>query len=86
LGMSFGNTMRIGEKDDVDYFSRSQPVTPGTDHILATSPASARTPMREIEERWPGKGKSVTEPSSPELTYKRLFHRDGAGENPEGAK
>jgi TAG lipase/steryl ester hydrolase/phospholipase A2/LPA acyltransferase len=86
LGMSFGNTMRAGGKDDVDYFSRSQPVTPGTDHILATSPASARTPMRGIEERWPRKGESITEPSSPELTYKRLFHRVGAGEEPKGAK
>ncbi|TVY34554.1 Lipase [Lachnellula subtilissima] len=64
----------------IDFFSSSQPVTARTDHVLATSPASARsnigltlspTAITPIERS--SLGQSKTEPSSPEFIYRRLF-------------
>ncbi|KAJ8069980.1 hypothetical protein OCU04_000384 [Sclerotinia nivalis] len=68
----------------LDFFSRNQPVTSGRDRVLATSPSFIRngpgfiyspTAISPIEKRPRGERKSVTEPNSPELNYKRLFHQ-----------
>lgn len=67
----------------LDIFSRNQPVTPGTDRVLATSPSfirnscftysSATTSQTERKQR---RAKmSATEPNSPELSYKRFIHQ-----------
>ena len=84
LGLYYNasNEHRASAPGIIDFFSSSQPITPGTDHVLATSPVSSRSNIgiplsmtRSVEERrkaadW----KSVTAPSSPEMRYKRLFH------------
>ncbi|KAA8576479.1 hypothetical protein MFRU_009g03220 [Monilinia fructicola] len=68
----------------LDIFSRNQPITPGTDRVLATSPSVIRnavgfpyssTAILPIEKRPRGEGQSVTEPNSPELSYMKLFHQ-----------
>jgi len=72
------------QSQEIDFFSASQPVTPRTDHVLATSPASTRMNVGldlSMSSTSPvgttSKAKdwnSVTAPSSPERRYKRLFH------------
>jgi TAG lipase/steryl ester hydrolase/phospholipase A2/LPA acyltransferase len=69
------------ESDEMlDFFSSSQPVTSGTDHVLATSPLSSRAniglALSPISTRLTGDfaKKSATAPSSPEARYKRIFH------------
>jgi TAG lipase/steryl ester hydrolase/phospholipase A2/LPA acyltransferase len=66
---------------EIDFFSNSQPITPGTDHVLATSPSSTRanmglllSPITTNMTKRSGDSKSATAPSSPERTYKRLSH------------
>ncbi|THV55981.1 hypothetical protein BGAL_0001g00430 [Botrytis galanthina] len=68
----------------LDLFSRNQPITAGTDRVLATSPSIIRngtefryspTAMSPSEMRPRGEGNSVTEPSSPEWSYKKMFHQ-----------
>ena len=86
-----GQTRR---SEAIDFFSAGQPVTPGTDHVLATSPASTRTiaglglgltksntssNVSKDEGTLKGTWKSATEPSSPERKYKRLFHEPNGG-------
>lgn len=63
----------------IDFFSASQPVTSGTDHVLATSPLSARSnggfttsPISMM--RRSGEFSKTVGASSPELRYKKLFH------------
>ncbi len=63
----------------IDFFSTSQPITPKTDHILATSPATSRvniaiTPSPVTREKKPGENKNMATPSSPESRYKNPFH------------
>jgi TAG lipase/steryl ester hydrolase/phospholipase A2/LPA acyltransferase len=81
VGLYYSNE---NQSQEIDFFSASQPVTPGTDHILATSPASTRMNVGlglSMSSTGPvgstSKAKdwnSVTAPSSPERRYKRLFH------------
>jgi TAG lipase/steryl ester hydrolase/phospholipase A2/LPA acyltransferase len=75
----------------IDFFSASQPVTSGTDHVLATSPLSARstggftTSPISMTRRSGDFGKTVGA-NSPEMRYKRLFHPQPQAkpqENPE---
>ena len=87
LGLYISQSSQRGEagEREIDLFSANQPVTPGTDHVLATSPASARSgfglglpmpitsPAMMMGTKW-NDGKSVTAPSSPERRYKQLFH------------
>lgn len=63
----------------LDFFSSSQPVTSGTDRVLATSPLSGRaniglalSPLSTRLDVGLAK-KSATAPSSPETRYKRIF-------------
>ncbi|KAN0092005.1 patatin domain containing protein [Hyaloscypha variabilis] len=63
----------------IDFFSASQPVTAGTDHVLATSPLSARsnggfTTSPISMTRLSGDFSKSIGPKSPEALYKRLFH------------
>ena len=88
LGLYYSNPNQSQAQrgEEIDFFSASQPVTPGTDHVLATSPASTRvnigsglnvlsaSPIMTTEARKVKDWKSVTAPSSPERRYKRLFH------------
>ncbi|KUJ19018.1 patatin-domain-containing protein [Mollisia scopiformis] len=66
----------------LDFFSSSQPVTSGTDHVLATSPLSSRPniglALSPISMKLSGIStvKSATAPSSPEARYKRIFHKN----------
>ncbi|ESZ98302.1 hypothetical protein SBOR_1295 [Sclerotinia borealis F-4128] len=68
----------------LDLFSKNQPITPGTDRVLATSPSFIKnasgftyspTAISPIERRPRGEIKSVTEPNSPVFSYKRIFHQ-----------
>ncbi|CZR55757.1 probable TGL4 Triacylglycerol lipase involved in TAG mobilization [Phialocephala subalpina] len=63
-----------GSDEMLDFFSSSQPVTSGTDHVLATSPLSSRPNIGLALTRLEVPKGSKTEPSSPEVRYKRLFH------------
>ncbi|TVY16851.1 Lipase 4 [Lachnellula arida] len=74
----------------IDFFSSSQPVTARTDHVLATSPASARsnigltlspTAITPIERS--KLGQSKTEPSSPEFIYRRMFRSQSQTKLPQ---
>lgn len=64
--------------EQVDLFSASQPVTAQSDHVLATSPLSARVKpfltISPLPAYRRGDVKSRTEPSSPEARYKLIFH------------
>ena len=64
---------------EVDYFSGSQPITSRTDRVLATSPVSTRPNIGLIMSPTLADRRRLmdtrTEPSSPELRYKRSFHR-----------
>lgn len=69
------------ESDEMlDFFSSSQPITSGTDHVLATSPllnrANIGLGLAPLSTRIGADlaKKSVTAPSSPEARYKRIFH------------
>ncbi|KAF8863102.1 patatin-domain-containing protein, partial [Acephala macrosclerotiorum] len=71
-----------GSDDMLDFFSSSQPVTSGTDHVLATSPLSSRPNIGlaltrlgdDLGRNGEKERGSKTEPNSPELRYRRLFH------------
>jgi len=85
LGLHYNHRTKDEEEDIIDFFSSSQPVTAGTDRILATSPASRRpsiglimSPNAVIKRDF----KSATEPNSPELKY-RLIIRQGVVEKPK---
>jgi TAG lipase/steryl ester hydrolase/phospholipase A2/LPA acyltransferase len=86
LGLHYNHrTKDEDEEDIIDFFSSSQPVTTGTDRILATSPASRRpsvsliiSPNAAIKRDF----KSPTEPNSPEMKY-RLIFRQGVAEKPK---
>lgn len=77
LGLHYGSrALHSSAPEPLDFFSSSQPITPKTDHVLATSPVSTRSnigltlspaTITPIE-------RSKPEPSTPELIYKRLFH------------
>ena len=75
----------------IDFFSASQPVTAGTDHVLATSPLSARsnggfTTSPISTTRISGDfSKSVAAKSS-EALYKRLFHPQPPNNTEESSK
>lgn len=72
LGLSYTMPPR---SEQIDFFSASQPVTTGTDRVLATSPAGPRDAnigMERLPVRTPYK--SLTTPNSPEARYKRMFH------------
>jgi TAG lipase/steryl ester hydrolase/phospholipase A2/LPA acyltransferase len=63
----------------IDFFSTSQPVTAGTDHVLATSPLSARsnvgfTTSPISTTRRSGEFNKSVGTSGPDMRYKRLFH------------
>ncbi|KAE8447038.1 hypothetical protein EG329_011173 [Mollisiaceae sp. DMI_Dod_QoI] len=78
LGIYYRSRATRNESDEMlDFFSSSQPVTSGTDHVLATSPLSSRPniglALSPISTRMTGQHKSATVPSSPEVKYKRLF-------------
>lgn len=71
------------ESNIVDYFS-SQPVTSGSDHVLATSPLSSRARSKSNLSMLVSKdrrGRSLTIPNSPETKYKKLFYHE-EGERP----
>lgn len=76
LGLSYSSARpTISNTEEVDYFSASQPVTPGTDRVLATSPASQRPNIGLVlspARRDYNLSKSATALSSPETRYKRL--------------
>lgn len=88
LGLSYTRRQAEEERDEeIDFFSSSQPVTTGTDRVLATSPASQRaniglaiSPMGTRRD-FGNKGSTVAAPSSPEVRYKNIFH--GHVENPK---
>ena len=82
LGLYFSNPNQAGD-EEIDFFSASRPITPSTDHVMATTPARSRSNVGLgilSSSSTPNKGskakdfKSVTSPSSPERRYKRLFH------------
>jgi TAG lipase/steryl ester hydrolase/phospholipase A2/LPA acyltransferase len=63
----------------IDFFSASQPVTAGTDHVLATSPLSARSNVGFTTSpismtRRSGESNKSGGMSGPDMRYKRLFH------------
>ena len=71
------------KEQEIDFFSASQPITPSTDHVLATTPSSSRLNVGlrlSVPNQAPKTGlkvsgpKSFMTPSSPEKRYKRLFH------------
>jgi TAG lipase/steryl ester hydrolase/phospholipase A2/LPA acyltransferase len=84
VGLYYGshNEHRTSVPEVVDFFSSSQPIRPGTDHVLATSPVTSRSNMglplastRSVEEkRRDTEWKGVTAPGSPEMKSKRLLH------------
>jgi len=84
LGLYYSNPNRdLSRGAEINFFSASQPVTPSTDHVLATTPASTRTNLGlglSMSIMTPNAGSktrgfnSVTAPSSPEMKYKLLFH------------
>ncbi|KAG0645667.1 Triacylglycerol lipase 4 [Hyphodiscus hymeniophilus] len=84
LGLYLSNlTQNTLRGEEIDFFSTTQPVTPGTDHVLATTPASSRPNLglgltkSNTTPSLGSKGsshKDATAPSSPERRYKRLFH------------
>ncbi|KAM3087885.1 Lipase 5 [Clarireedia jacksonii] len=73
---------------EVDCFSSTQPITPGTDRVLATSPSFLRhgpterfsyspsmvSSLEVSKQRKAEVRKSATEPNSPELRQKNLWH------------
>jgi TAG lipase/steryl ester hydrolase/phospholipase A2/LPA acyltransferase len=80
LGLYYGpNNQTCRAPEVVDFFSATQPVTSGTDHVLATSPLSCRAnlglTLSPVSMAWRSGdfGKSTTTPSSPEMIYKHLF-------------
>jgi TAG lipase/steryl ester hydrolase/phospholipase A2/LPA acyltransferase len=74
LGMYHSNAMNKNG-DMPGLFSSSQPVTPSTDHVLATSPFSAMPgAFSPIGSLGRSGTKSLTEPSTPETTHKKLLH------------
>lgn len=86
LGLSYTRRQAEEERnEEIDFFSSSQPVTTGTDHVLATSPASQRAniglAISPIGARmdFGNKGSVVTGLSSPEVRYKSIFHGHGEG-------
>ncbi|PQE18010.1 putative TGL4 Triacylglycerol lipase involved in TAG mobilization protein [Rutstroemia sp. NJR-2017a BVV2] len=84
---SVNGSGQIGQRE-VDYFSGTQPITPGTDRVLVTSPSFVRhTPAERFsyfpsivsslevsKQRKAEARKSVTEPNSPELRQKNMWH------------
>lgn len=74
------NSQTYRAPEVLDFFSASQPVTSGTDHVLATSPLSSRADIGLIlspilmSRRSGDFSKSVATPSSPEILYKRSSH------------
>jgi TAG lipase / steryl ester hydrolase / phospholipase A2 / LPA acyltransferase len=81
LGLYYSPTNQTCWPPEVlDFFSSSQPVTSGTDHVLATSPLSSRAnvglTLSPISMAWRSGefSKSAATPSSPEMRCKRLFH------------
>lgn len=75
---------RGGSLGAIDFFSGSQPITPKSDHVLATSPGISKpniglifSPLEKSKS-----APSHVEPSIPELTYKRLFHAQPRGKIP----
>lgn len=82
-GVLYGIASLTRERQ-LDFFSRNQPITPGTDRVLATSPSLKRsglaftyspTAISPTESRPRGERTSVTEPNSPEFNYKKMFHQ-----------
>lgn len=84
LGLYSPNVMD-NSQDVLDFFSSSQPVTPGTDHVLATSPASSRQNLHQpvvVKDSGRTCGNSSTEPNSPEIMYKKkLLYQPGSEES-----
>jgi TAG lipase/steryl ester hydrolase/phospholipase A2/LPA acyltransferase len=84
LGLYYSYPNQVPSRgEEIDFFSASQPITPSTDHVLATTPASTRMNLGlglSMSSTSPSAGnkarafKSITAPSSPERTYKRVFH------------
>lgn len=74
LGMYHPNAMNKSG-DIPGLFSASQPVTPSTDHVLATSPFSTMPgPFSPFTHPSQNGTKSRTEPSTPEATHKTPFY------------
>jgi TAG lipase/steryl ester hydrolase/phospholipase A2/LPA acyltransferase len=79
---------QIQDQGEIDYFSISQPVTPSTDHVLATTP---RTNLRLDLSNSPTNMskasilKGITAPSSPERRCKRIFQGSIAKNGNPGA-
>lgn len=78
LGLHYSTPNRNDDSNVIDFFSSSQPVTANSDHVLATSPLSSRAngglTLSPLATTRRGDARSKTEPSSPELRYRGLFH------------
>lgn len=76
---------RNKSEEDLDIFSSNRPVTPGTDHVFATSPLSSRGsalgPIVTLSSADTGHT-SVSEPSTPMASFSSLC-RTPVGEEPD---
>ncbi|RDW87393.1 patatin-like phospholipase-containing protein [Coleophoma crateriformis] len=71
-----GTGLGIGDDDEVDFFSVNQPVTPRSDHVLATAPSASLSPVLSRSNlALHSERLKMSVPSGPESRYKKLFHR-----------